>query len=92
MTEATSKNMSDVKACSHTLLLLLRALFLQQVCDGVEVTAYYAGHVLGAAMLHVRVGSESLVYTGKCLCWRFLSYADWTSWLAVRKAPCASWG
>jgi predicted metal-dependent RNase len=34
------------------------------VCDGVEVTAYYAGHVLGAAMLHVRVGSESLVYTG----------------------------
>jgi integrator complex subunit 11 len=36
-----------------------------QVCEGVEVTPYYAGHVLGAAMLHVRAGSESLVYTGE---------------------------
>jgi hypothetical protein len=38
-----------------------------QVCDGMEVTAYYAGHVLGAAMLHVRVGAESVVYTGESL-------------------------
>lgn len=38
-----------------------------QVCEGVEVTAYYAGHVLGAVMLHVRVGSESVVYTGELL-------------------------
>ena len=28
------------------------------------VRPYYAGHVLGAAMFHVRVGSESVLYTG----------------------------
>ncbi|OAG29746.1 integrator complex subunit 11 [Nematocida displodere] len=28
------------------------------------ITAYYAGHVLGAAMFHVKVGDESVVYTG----------------------------
>lgn len=31
---------------------------------GVELTAYYAGHVLGAAMFHLRVGSQSVLYTG----------------------------
>ena len=30
----------------------------------IEVKAYYAGHVLGAAMFHARVGSESVLYTG----------------------------
>lgn len=29
-----------------------------------EIKAYYAGHVLGAAMFWVRVGSQSIVYTG----------------------------
>jgi len=29
-----------------------------------EIKPYYAGHVLGAAMFYVRVGSESVVYTG----------------------------
>jgi Cft2 family RNA processing exonuclease len=29
-----------------------------------EVTAYYAGHVIGAAMFHVRVGRHSVLYTG----------------------------
>lgn len=31
---------------------------------GLELTAYYAGHVLGAAMFHVRVGDQSVLYTG----------------------------
>ena len=31
--------------------------------DELEIKAYYAGHVLGAAMFHVRVGQQSLVYT-----------------------------
>jgi integrator complex subunit 11 len=31
---------------------------------GVELTAYYAGHVLGAAMFHLRVGEQSVLYTG----------------------------
>lgn len=28
-----------------------------------EVKAYYAGHVLGAAMVLVKVGAQSFVYT-----------------------------
>ncbi|KAJ1962933.1 Integrator complex subunit 11 [Dispira parvispora] len=32
--------------------------------DEIEIKAYYAGHVLGAAMFYVRVGEESIVYTG----------------------------
>ncbi len=32
--------------------------------DEMEIKAYYAGHVLGAAMFHIRVGSQSIVYTG----------------------------
>lgn len=35
----------------------------EQVDDELEIKAYYAGHVLGAAMFHMRVGTESLVYT-----------------------------
>eukprot|EP00794_Sanderia_malayensis_P015390 gene15390-16969_t len=35
-----------------------------QVDDDLELKAYYAGHVLGAAMFHVKVGSQSFVYTG----------------------------
>lgn len=35
------------------------------VGDGdMEIRAYYAGHVLGAAMFYLRVGDESVVYTG----------------------------
>lgn len=35
-----------------------------QVDDELQVKAYYAGHVLGAAMFHIKVGSQSVVYTG----------------------------
>ncbi|KAI9595538.1 beta-lactamase-like protein [Syncephalis fuscata] len=35
-----------------------------RVDDELEIKAYYAGHVLGAAMFHVRVGHQSVVYTG----------------------------
>ncbi|KAF7666119.1 hypothetical protein LDENG_00120770 [Lucifuga dentata] len=35
-----------------------------QVDDELEIKAYYAGHVLGAAMVHIKVRSESVVYTG----------------------------
>ncbi len=33
------------------------------VDDELEIKAYYAGHVLGAAMFSIRVGRESVVYT-----------------------------
>ncbi|XP_072045044.1 integrator complex subunit 11-like isoform X2 [Amphiura filiformis] len=35
-----------------------------QVDDEMEIKAYYAGHVLGAAMFHIKVGEQSIVYTG----------------------------
>jgi integrator complex subunit 11 len=35
-----------------------------RVDDDLEIQAFYAGHVLGAAMFYVRVGSESVLYTG----------------------------
>lgn len=35
-----------------------------EVSDGLFITPYYAGHVIGAAMFHVRVGDKSIVYTG----------------------------
>lgn len=35
-----------------------------QVDDELEIKAYYAGHVLGAAMVQIKVGAESVVYTG----------------------------
>ena len=31
--------------------------------DELEIKPYYAGHVLGAAMFHIKVGSQSVVYT-----------------------------
>ncbi|KAL5020611.1 hypothetical protein ScPMuIL_002304 [Solemya velum] len=34
-----------------------------QVDDELEIKAYYAGHVLGAAMFHVKVGQQSFLYT-----------------------------
>lgn len=34
------------------------------VDNELEIKAYYAGHVLGAAMFWIRVGSQSVVYTG----------------------------
>ncbi|KAJ3406304.1 Integrator complex subunit 11 [Chytriomyces hyalinus] len=35
-----------------------------QVDQDLKIKAYYAGHVLGAAMFHIQVGELSVVYTG----------------------------
>jgi len=35
-----------------------------QVDDELEIKAYYAGHVIGAAMFYCKVGEHSFVYTG----------------------------
>jgi integrator complex subunit 11 len=37
---------------------------LVAVGDDFEIRAYYAGHVLGAAMFWIRVGDQTMVYTG----------------------------
>ena len=34
------------------------------VKDDIKITAYYAGHVLGACMFYVECNGESVVYTG----------------------------
>ncbi|XP_076804258.1 integrator complex subunit 11-like [Clavelina lepadiformis] len=34
------------------------------VDDELQIKAYYAGHVLGAAMFYMKVGTESVLYTG----------------------------
>lgn len=45
----------------------MRSMFInysiQQVSKDLEIKAYYAGHVLGAAMFQVKVGDQSIVYT-----------------------------
>ena len=38
-------------------------ILISQVDESLEIKAYYAGHVLGAAMFHIRVGHQSIVYT-----------------------------
>ncbi|PIN11331.1 putative cleavage and polyadenylation specificity factor (CPSF subunit) [Handroanthus impetiginosus] len=35
-----------------------------QVDKDIQICAYYAGHVLGAAMFYVKVGNSAVVYTG----------------------------
>jgi len=37
-------------------------MFLK-VDSEIELKAYYAGHVLGAAMFHIKVRNQSVVYT-----------------------------
>ena len=40
-----------------------------KVNGDLEIKAYYAGHVLGAAMFLVKVGNQSVVYTvSVCVC------------------------
>jgi len=47
-----------------------------QVDSELEIKAYYAGHVLGAAMFHIRVGSQSVVYTVSLLVLSCMSLTD----------------
>ncbi len=35
-----------------------------KVDEDLEIKAYYAGHVLGAAMFYMKVGTDSVLYTG----------------------------
>ena len=36
---------------------------IMYVDEQMSIKAYYAGHVLGAAMFEIRVGQQSIVYT-----------------------------
>lgn len=39
-----------------------------QVDNELSIRAFYAGHVLGAAMFEIRVGHQSVLYTGSRTC------------------------
>ncbi|KAI8068722.1 beta-lactamase-like protein [Gongronella butleri] len=56
---------AQVEACmaKTTGLQLHQSVFVDDDPD-FEIKVYYAGHVLGACMFYVRVGTESIVYTG----------------------------
>ena len=56
----TSQNIRD--CMSKVVPMSARQTIM--VDDTLQVTAYYAGHVLGAVMFEVRVGEQSVVYTG----------------------------
>jgi len=56
-------NSRDIHNClSKVIPMSLRQRVM--VDDTLEVTAHYAGHVLGAAMFEIRVGTQCVVYTG----------------------------
>ena len=38
-----------------------------KVDDQLQIKAYYAGHVLGACMFLITVGSDSVLYTGSVM-------------------------
>ncbi|KAJ3186222.1 Integrator complex subunit 11 [Gaertneriomyces sp. JEL0708] len=53
----------DIRRCMKKVIPVDLGQRIVLSC-GVELTAYYAGHVLGAAMFHAKYGAESVVYTG----------------------------
>ena len=55
---------SPSRTRTHMLSLSLTHTHTPQVAPGVEIRALYAGHVLGGAMFHVRVGAHTVLYTG----------------------------
>jgi len=57
----------DFKNSYFPVCILIRCIIFDdnyvKVDDELEIKAYYAGHVLGAAMFHIKVGSQTVVYT-----------------------------
>ncbi|KAI5181460.1 integrator complex subunit 11 [Nematocida sp. AWRm80] len=56
-------NEENIKECMKKIT----GVSIEQTIEiekGFTITPYYAGHVLGAAMYHVKVGDQSTVYTG----------------------------
>ncbi|GAB4828704.1 Cleavage and polyadenylation specificity factor subunit 3-II [Ancistrocladus abbreviatus] len=56
-------------SCDHIATCVRKVIAVDlkqtvQVDEDLEIRAYYAGHVLGAAMFYAKVGDAALVYTG----------------------------
>ncbi|MEW5316004.1 MAG: hypothetical protein WDW38_007398 [Sanguina aurantia] len=67
MTERPGDSESFTRAHIGDCMAKVVAVDLHQtvtVAPGLEFTPYYAGHVLGGAIFHLRAGHESVVYTG----------------------------
>jgi integrator complex subunit 11 len=47
-----------------TPLQLRQTVTVKSGLDAIEITPYYAGHVLGAVMFRIAVNDASVVYTG----------------------------
>ncbi|OLY79795.1 Integrator complex subunit 11-like protein [Smittium mucronatum] len=52
-----------IKACMNKVIVVGLHETIH-IDDDFEICAYYAGHVLGAAMIYAKVGNESVLYTG----------------------------
>ncbi|KAJ1551595.1 Integrator complex subunit 11 [Cladochytrium tenue] len=61
--EANFFTSEDVRACMRKVIPVSLHEVVQ-VDDDLQISAYYAGHVLGAAMFRIAVGDQSVVYTG----------------------------
>jgi integrator complex subunit 11 len=54
---------TDIETCMAKVIpLSLHETF--DVDGSIFIKPYYAGHVIGAAMFHIRIGDQSIVYTG----------------------------
>lgn len=53
----------DIKKCMEKIIPINMNETIE-IKNGILITPYYAGHVIGAAMFHVRIGEESVIYTG----------------------------
>jgi integrator complex subunit 11 len=55
-------SLQQIEACLQKVVTI--QLHQSLIVAGIELTPYYAGHVLGAAMFEARVGNHSVFYTG----------------------------
>lgn len=55
-------NQEQIKSCVQKIKVI--EIMETQEYDGIEVTAYYAGHLLGACMFYISYKGITLVYTG----------------------------
>lgn len=62
------------------------------VDESLKIRGYYAGHVLGAAMFQVMVGSESILYTGNNNFWNWNAHMSvlWAELLLTKEEMAAT--
>ncbi|KAI9293499.1 Metallo-hydrolase/oxidoreductase [Neoconidiobolus thromboides FSU 785] len=64
-----NKGLNDVYTSEQIAACLKKVVTIDvhqtiEIAPDFEVTAYYAGHVVGAVMFHIKIGNKSIVYTG----------------------------